>query len=116
MDIKIFIDELLNTKNPSSSYVMIETLIFKVLSQVFQDNNKELITNYRIKNKGMFEFDAYAPDGFSEYEGATVFEIKLYRNKNSLRMIHETYNRLLNVIKSSGVNVQNIILNFESSL
>ncbi|SDF86862.1 SIR2-like domain-containing protein [Paenibacillus sp. cl6col] len=112
MDIKIFVDELLNNKNPSSSYVMIETLIFKVLSKLFEDSNKELITNYRVKNvasKSIFEFDAYAPEGFNDYGGATVFEIKAYRNKNSLRSLYDTYLKLLHVIKSTEIRVKNII-------
>ncbi|MCR8982976.1 SIR2 family protein [Brevibacillus laterosporus] len=112
MDIRNIVDELLNNKNPSSSYIMTETLILKVLAKFCEDNNKELITNYIHKNvaqKGVHEFDAFAPNGFNDYLGATVFEIKAYRNKNSLRNLNEMYYKLLKMIKSSGMNVKNLI-------
>ncbi|MDQ0919167.1 SIR2 family protein [Paenibacillus sp. V4I5] len=113
MELRNVIDELLNNKNPSSSYAMIETLIFKVLSKYCEDDNKELITNYMLKSvasKSMFEFDAYAPNGINDYVGATVFEIKAYRNKSMfLRRFHEFYYRLIKAIKYSELNIKNLI-------
>ncbi len=110
MEFENIVDELF--KNPSSAFAMIETLIFKVLTKSCEDENKELITNYIYKNGpqiSVYQFDAYAPNGFNNYLGGTIFEIKAYRNKNSLQKLNEVYYRFLSSIKSSGLEVKNLI-------
>lgn len=111
MDIKNIFDELLSNKSIPSSFVMIETLIFKVLTQYSEDNHKKIFANYKLKNsnKSIYEFDAYAPDGIDNYLGATVFELKAYRNKNSLRSLSEIYYKLIGRIKSANLDIKNLI-------
>lgn len=111
MDIKNIIDELLNNNN-NRSYAMIETLIFKVLTKYIEDDGKKLSTNYRPKNsanKCLFEFDAYAPDGFSTYQGATIFELKAYKNKNWLMSLYDKFYKLMGYIEYVDTEINNII-------
>lgn len=118
MDIHKIFNELLNNKN-YTSHVMIETLIFNVLSKFCEDNNKEFIPNYRFKNpsyKRVFEFDAIAPEGFNSLEGATVFEVKAYRNKNSLRSLKEIVSKISKTIKCSEFYIRNLIFIISLSL
>lgn len=111
MNIENIIDELLSNNN-NRSYAMIETLVFKVLTKYIEDDGKKLLTDYRFKNSthnSIFRFDAYAPNGFSTYQGATIFELKAYRNKNSLMSISNTLYKLLGYIDSVDIEIKNII-------
>lgn len=115
MDIKDFLNQLFDGDNPNRSYVMIETLILKVLKNYFEANNKELKTNFIYKNlndKIIMEVDAYAPTGFDNYEGGTVFEFKFYRSKNSLfKNFREIlFKKFFNRINSMDLEVKNVIL------
>ncbi|WP_187444897.1 SIR2 family protein [Rossellomorea vietnamensis] len=111
MEINKIFNELLNNKN-YTSYVMIETLIFNVLAKYCEDNNKEFIPNYRLKNtphQKVFEFDAIAPEGINNLEGITVFEVKAYRNKNSLRNLKDTIYKLSTLINYSEQEIKNLV-------
>ncbi|WP_332236856.1 SIR2 family protein [Sporolactobacillus sp. KGMB 08714] len=92
------------------SYVLFETLILEVLSEYFKDKDKKLITNFGTQNPFIRdELDAISLDDFDNYHGATVFEIKSYRNKHLLINLKKTYAKLLLSIKQMDLNIRNII-------
>ncbi|MFE4569700.1 SIR2 family protein [Paenibacillus chitinolyticus] len=121
MEIKSLLNQLFESNNPNKSYVMIETLILKILKKHLEMSNKELQTNivYKGKQKLRVEFDAYAPTGFEQYEGGTIFEIKMYRNKSTLhKNLQNIYYQLTSTSKLAEIEIKNsiIIVTIELSL
>jgi hypothetical protein len=71
----------------SNSIQIAESIILATLDIHLKKQGKEFVGDYSsISNSNrerriMFGFDGYAPDGFDDFVGKTVFEIKLYRSK-----------------------------------
>ncbi|MFK4300582.1 hypothetical protein ABH892_000681 [Paenibacillus sp. RC254] len=70
------------------------------------------MSNFQLKNEFYYsEFDGFAPQGFDDFEGPTIFEIKFYRSRNSLfkLFIDKNFEKLINRIVKSNLQVRNII-------
>lgn len=82
MDVKNTLSELINFENkPNQSFREIreiEKLILVMLKDYIINQGKEFTTEYRPPNKKI-RYDGYAPDGFDDYVGKTVIEIKFFR-------------------------------------
>ena len=82
MDVKNTLSELINFENkPNQSFREIreiEKLILVMLKDYIINQGKEFTTEYRPPNKKI-RYDGYAPDGFDDYVGKTVIEIKIFR-------------------------------------
>ncbi|RFA31969.1 hypothetical protein CAI16_19415 [Virgibacillus dokdonensis] len=97
MTIKKMILDIVNTESNSlrHSYIAIEKLVTTVLYDYISKQEKEVYSNYRIQSSSKFlEYDIYAPDGFDEYTGSTVLEVKIFRHKRQYRrLINDTVGR-----------------------
>lgn len=98
------INNILNRENRTRAFAMIETLILKVMNKYLEDQNKEFYPNFiEVRNEREFmEVDGYAPQGFDEYDGETVIEIKLYKRKESL-LISRAERFVENVMKKMRI-------------
>lgn len=97
MTIKKMILDIANGESNSLrySYIAIEKLVTTMLCDYISKQGKEVFSNYRVNNLNRFlEYDIYAPDGFDEYSGNTVLEIKIIRHKRqSMKIISDTIGR-----------------------
>lgn len=95
--------------NNQRNYIIAESFILELLNEYMQEQGKVFLREYN-------RFDGYAPEGIDEYEGKTVFEIKLYRNKSAFRnIIRELVLRFLAVDREIENIIFVSILNFEDN-
>ena len=112
MDIKTLLDKIFDDKNNSrSTGLLFETLVLELLKNYLSLQNKTLVCDYKQndnKFKNLVLYDGYVPNGFDEYIGDTIFEIKAYKNKNSIFNLSQTLERIIFNIENS--EIQNIII------
>ena len=84
MKIEKIIYDIIEEDNPRRSIAFFETLVLKLISRYLADQDKKFIFHHRKANRSIIKYDGFAPFGFDDFEGETVFEIKLYRSKSSL--------------------------------
>lgn len=109
MDVKNTLSELINFENkPNQSFREIreiEKLILVMLKDYIINQGKEFTTEYRPPNKKI-RYDGYAPDGFDDYVGKTVIEIKIFRfGGHSFNIVYDMIGRI-----SMLDDVDNVIL------
>jgi len=100
MDFQKLFDSLANENSPRKSYVYLETILLKILEREAEKQGKELITNYVKKSnkKDMWEYDAVAPAGLFNINEPIVFELKIYRKKESLSLLASSFRALDNLL------------------
>ena len=109
MDVKNTLSELISSENKSNlSFSVlreIEKLILVMLKDYVINQGKDFSTEYRPPNKKI-RYDGYAPDGFDDYVGKTVIEIKFFRfGSHSHYIAYDTLGRI-----SMLDDVDNVIL------
>ena len=98
MDIKNKFFDIIDMDSASYKYsgLAVEKLVSTVVCDYISKQGKKAFTNYTVKEtNGMWEHDIYAPEGFDDYIGETVLEIKIIRHRNQYkRMLYNTVKRL----------------------
>lgn len=97
---------LLNTENNiRSTYIALERLILVMLADYIEKQEKE----FYFYNSNTDKYDAYAPMGFDQFEGKTVFEFKFVRSQSaSLHIIRNIISRTI----SFKDEIENLIIVF----
>lgn len=106
----------INTNNEigirRNSYAVVETLITKILKQYILDKDKPVELHYREKKEqgltnshSLLTYDIYAAEGFDNFVGPTVVDIKFVSNKRNLRQV--VFNSIMRMYRDN--NVKNII-------
>ena len=97
MNIKKMILDIINKESNSlrHSYIAIEKLVTTMLCDYISRQEKEVFSDYRVESSNkLLIYDIYAPDGFDEYNGSTVLEVKIARDKRHYkRLINDTVGR-----------------------
>lgn len=108
MDITNIIRNL-NEENNHRKYIFVETIILNTLEKHLAEQDKIFHRNYQTIHNNRFssEYDGYAPEGFDNYNGATVIEIKLYSDK---RMIKDFIRRHLKKFLKKEFEIKNLIV------
>ena len=82
VDVKNTLSELISSENKSNlshkGIMEFEKLILIMMKDYIVKQGKTFTTEYRPPNKKI-RSDGYAPDGFDDYVGKTVIEIKFFR-------------------------------------
>lgn len=107
MDKRKAILDVLNSDSTSMrySYMMLEKLVMIMLNDYITRQNKEFFPNYFSEDR-RFEYDGYAPDGFDNFIGSTIIELKIFRSSRiSTNMIFDTIRR----IAMHGAKFQNLL-------
>lgn len=114
---KIF-QELINNDNDSKrhSYAILEKLVLQIIQKYVESQGKQFYSYFRAENSNSFkEYDGYAPDGFDDYIGNTIIEIKFFRSKSQAlaRMFSDRFEYF---IQASSSNIKNIVFVFTTEL
>lgn len=95
-----------------NSYAVVETLITKILKQYILDKDKPVELHYREKKEQRLKneyssltYDIYAPEGFDNFVGPTVIDIKFVSDKRALYQV--VFNSIMRMYRDS--TVKNII-------
>jgi len=109
MDIKNTLLKIIDTdyskrgiRHPS---IIVEMLFAVMMKDYVEKQNKVFLSNQRGENAG-HTYDWYAPNGFDNFYGETVFEIKVYPNSVLPSTVSDLTRRLL----IEDDNIQNYIL------
>lgn len=104
---KMIFDMISDSSNSNRSYIITEAFVLNMLKNYINKQEKEFFTEFiKDKSKLNFLYDGYAPEGFDEYVGTTVIEIKMYKNvSSSLRHVIYELQSL-----ADDLHVNNIIL------
>lgn len=87
-----------------SSYYLFERLTLRLLSKHLEAQGKPFFPNYKLRSRAV---DGYAPEGFDEFLGPTLIEIKLLRG-TLLKNIPSTFDNVLAILALTGI--QNVLL------
>jgi len=109
MDVKNTLSELISFENNSNLSLReirkFEKLILVMLKDYVTKQGKTFKSEYRPPNKKI-RYDGYAPDGFDDFEGKTVIEIKIFRfGGHSFNIVYDMIGRI-----SMLDDVDNVIL------
>lgn len=89
--------EIVNTEQNNLRYsaIAIEKLVNTLVADYIDQQGKTAHVNYPTQNAGrIMRYDTYAPDGFDNYAGRTVVEIKMIRHRMMYRkVINDTVGR-----------------------
>lgn len=88
--------------NNNHNYFKIETFILNLLKAHLEKSKKPLVLGHRT------QFDAYAPEGIDEIEGATQIEIKFNLDRITASRILEQFS--LSISKSNLLEFKNILV------
>lgn len=104
---KMIFDMISESSNSNRSYIITEAFVLNMLKNYIHKQEKEFFTEFKnVKSKLNFFYDGYAPEGFDEFIGTTVIEIKMYKNVLSLRhVIYELQSK-----ENEFLNINNIII------
>lgn len=102
---KVILDILSSDNNMRYTYMIIEKLVMVMLEDYINKQNKEFIPNYSGEGRS-FEYDGYAPDGFDNFIGSTVIELKIFRSgRIPYKIIYDTIER----ISMGGIQFHNLL-------
>lgn len=107
MGFKLIIDSIIEKigKGGPRSYYSFETFILFLLKHHLKEQNKELL----LKIDSKFPGDALALDGFDEFMGPTLIEIKLNLAKLPRKAFYEELSVLLSS-KTGDVDISNVLI------
>nr|WP_315056506.1 SIR2 family protein [uncultured Lysinibacillus sp.] len=111
MSIDAILDGL---KDKSISFDAAEAIILEILEFHIKSQKKDFKTQFRMNNSKSWPyraFDGFAPLGFDNFIGATAIEIKLYRNKSSLKNnLNEILKMFISLNPENDFNIENLLI------